>query len=219
MIRTVFTRYSLLVRSTAVLAVVALIALGVAAGPRLVDAQNDTSWAIGDSLVVNTDALNLRSDATTDADVIAVLATGDAVTITGNPIVSLLLTSTHTDGAFFVYLEDVDENGKVTYLTEGELRALHRRISSEQSPLKLPVPYHSFLRKDAMPLVPGQVAELRFGLQPISVLVKKGHRLRVAIAGHDKDTFIRIPAEGTPMIAIQRNSRGLSRIELPVIKR
>jgi putative CocE/NonD family hydrolase len=141
------------------------------------------------------------------------------VEITGHPIVSLFVTSTHTDGAFFVYLEEIDENGKVTYLTEGELRALHRRVSNEQSPAKLPVPYHTFLKKDAMPLVPGQVAELKFGLQPISVLVKKGHRLRIAIAGHDKDTFIRIPAEGTPVIAMQRNSRGLSMIELPVIKR
>ena len=70
-----------------------------------------------------------------------------------------------------------------------------------------------------MPLVTGQIAELKFGLQPISVLVKKGHRLRVAIAGHDKDTFIRIPAEGMPTIAVQRNIRGLSMIELPIIKR
>jgi putative CocE/NonD family hydrolase len=138
------------------------------------------------------------------------------VEITGHPIVSLFVTSTHTDGAFFVYLEDVDENGKVTYLTEGELRALHRRVSNEQSPVKLPIPYHSYLKKDAMPLVPGQVAELKFGLQPISVLVKKGHRLRVAIAGHDKDTFIRIPAQGTPTIVVQHNSRALSMIELPI---
>lgn len=141
------------------------------------------------------------------------------IEVTGHPIVSLFVTSTHTDGAFFVYLEDIDENGKVTYLTEGELRALHRRVSSEQSPTKLPIPYHSFLKKDAMPLMPGQVAELKFGLQPISVLVKKGHRLRVAIAGHDKDTFIRIPAEGTPTIAVQRHSRALSMIELPIINR
>jgi putative CocE/NonD family hydrolase len=141
------------------------------------------------------------------------------VEITGHPIVSLFVTSTHTDGAFFVYLEDVDENGKVTYLTEGELRALHRRISSAPSPTKLPIPYHTFLKKDALPLVPGQVAELKFGLQPVSVLVKKGHRLRVAIAGHDKDTFLRIPAEGTPTIGMQRNGRALSMIELPIIKR
>jgi predicted acyl esterase len=69
-----------------------------------------------------------------------------------------------------------------------------------------------------MPLVPGQMAELKFGLQPVSVLVKKGRRLRVAIAGHDRDTFIRIPAEGTPTIAVQRNTRALSMIQLPIIK-
>jgi len=141
------------------------------------------------------------------------------VEVTGHPIVSLFITSTHTDGAFYVYLEEIDENGKVTYLTEGLLRALHRRISKEPNPTKLPVPYHTFMKKDAMPLVPGEIAELRFAFQPISVLVKKGHRLRVAIAGHDKGTFIRIPAEGTPTIAVQRNKRGLSSIELPVIKR
>jgi len=60
---------------------------------------------------------------------------------------------------------------------------------------------------------------VRFGLEPISVLVKKGHRVRVAIAGHDKGTFIRIPAEGNPTITVQRNPRALSSIELPVIKR
>ena len=141
------------------------------------------------------------------------------VEITGHPIVGLFITSTHTDGAFYVYLEAIDEKGKVTYLTEGQLRALHRRISKEPNPTKLPVPYHTFMKKDAMPLVPGEIAELRFALQPISVLVKKGHRLRVAIAGHDKGTFARIPAEGTPTIAVQRNKRGLSSIELPVIKK
>jgi len=141
------------------------------------------------------------------------------VEVTGYPIVDLFVTSTHTDGAFFVYLEDVDEKGKVTYLTEGELRALDRRISTEQSPIKILVPYHSFKRKDAMPLKPGEVAELKFGLEPISFLIQKGHRLRIAIAGHDKDTFIRIPADGTPTIAVQRNKAALSSIELPIVKR
>ena len=70
-----------------------------------------------------------------------------------------------------------------------------------------------------MPLVPGQVAELKFGLQPISALIRKGHRLRVAIAGHDKDTFIRIPAKGTPTITVLRNQQHLSSIELPVVER
>jgi uncharacterized protein len=107
------------------------------------------------------------------------------VEITGHPIVSLFITSTRTDGAFYVYLEEVDEKGKVTYLTEGLLRALHRRISNEPNPTKLPVPYHTFAKKDAMPLVPGQNAELKFALQPISVLVRRATgcvwQLRVTI--------------------------------------
>ena len=139
--------------------------------------------------------------------------------ITGHPVVTLYLISTHTDGGFFVYLEEVDETGKVTYLTEGALRGIHRRISTEQSPLKIFVPYHSFKKKDTTPLVPGEITEIKFGLQPISVLIRKNHRLRVAIAGHDKDTFIRVPADGTPTIAIQRNKRAMSSIELPIVKR
>lgn len=139
--------------------------------------------------------------------------------ITGYPIVNLLVASTATDGAFFAYLEDIDEKGVVTYVTEGALRALHRKISTESPPYKLLVPYHSFKKKDALPLVAGQIAELTFGLQPTSVLIRKGHRLRIAIAGADKDTFARIPANGTPTIKVARNKRHASWIELPVIPR
>ncbi len=139
--------------------------------------------------------------------------------ITGHPIIDLFVTSTATDGAFLVYLEEVDEQGVVTYVTEGELRALHRKISSDAPPYRMSVPYHSFKKKDAMPLVPGQLAELKFALQPISVLIKKGHRLRIAIAGADKDTFARIPETGVPTIKVARNKQNASWIELPVIGR
>jgi len=138
--------------------------------------------------------------------------------ITGYAVIDLFITSTATDGAFFVYLEDVDEKGVVTYLTEGEFRALHRKISTDQPPCKMLVPYHSFLKHDAMPLVPGQIAELKFGMQPTSVLIRKGHRLRIAIAGADKDTFARIPAQGMPTITVARDHQHASSIELPLIQ-
>lgn len=139
--------------------------------------------------------------------------------VTGYPIIDLFVTSTASDGAFLIYLEDVNEKGVVTYVTEGALRALHRKISAETPAYKLLVPYHSFKRKDAMPLAPGQVAELKFGLQPTSILIRKGHRLRVAIAGADKNTFARIPAQGTPTISVARNQKNASWIELPVVRR
>jgi uncharacterized protein len=139
------------------------------------------------------------------------------VEITGHPVVTLYVASTADDGAFHVYLEDVAPDGRVIYLTEGQLRAIHRKISTAEPAFELFVPHHSYLREDSRPLIPGEVAELRFGLLPVSALVRAGHRLRVAIAGADRDTFVRIPAEGTPTITVHRDLVHSSHVELPVI--
>jgi len=138
--------------------------------------------------------------------------------LTGHPVVTLYVTSTMPDGAFFVYLEDVDEAGRVVYATEGQLRALHRRLSDTPPPYASPVPYRTFARADALPLVPGEVAALTFGLLPLSLLVRRGHRLRVAIAGHDADTFARLPSAGRPVITVARNRLQASHIDLPVVR-
>ncbi|MBD2772779.1 CocE/NonD family hydrolase [Iningainema tapete] len=141
------------------------------------------------------------------------------VEITGHPVVTLYVTSTANDGAFFVYLEDVDENGNITYITEGQLRPIHRKISNESPPYVVFGPYHSFKREDSLPFEPGKVTELSFNLLPTSVQIQRGHRIRVAIAGHDKDLFTRYPAVGTPEISILRNVVNASYIDLPVMKR
>jgi putative CocE/NonD family hydrolase len=141
------------------------------------------------------------------------------IEITGYPVVTLYVTSTETDGVFYVYLEDLDESGRVTYVTEGQLRAIHRKVSADRPPYRLQVPYHSFKQADALPLVPGEIAEISLGLHPTSVLIRKGHRIRIAIAGHDKGTFVRIPAEGRPVITVARNRRYTSYIDLPVVRR
>jgi hypothetical protein len=80
------------------------------------------------------------------------------------------------------------------------------------------IPYHTFKQADAMPLVPGEVAGLAFGLLPTSVLIRKGHRIRLGIAGHDEGTFARIPEEGFPVISVERNKLYPSHIELPMIR-
>jgi putative CocE/NonD family hydrolase len=138
--------------------------------------------------------------------------------VTGYPVVTLHLSSSHADGAFFVYLEDVSPQRAVTYVTEGVLRGIHRKVSEDPSPWKRPVPYHSFLAADAEPMVPGQVTELAIGMEPTSFLFRKGHRIRIAIAGHDATAFRRIPAEGTPVLSVQRNSAFPSSIRLPVVR-
>jgi uncharacterized protein len=139
--------------------------------------------------------------------------------ITGHPVITLHVTSTERDGAFHVYLEEVDGDGRVLYLTEGQLRGIHRRVSDEEPDFRTFVPHHSFLRRDAQPMVPGEVTELRFGLLPVSALVRRGHRLRIAIAGADRDTFARTPAQGTATIAVHRNRAHPSHVDLPVVPR
>jgi hypothetical protein len=139
--------------------------------------------------------------------------------VTGHPIVNLYVTSTATDGNFFAYLEDVEPTGHVTYVTEGQLRALHRKISDAEPPYKMVVPYHTFERKDAMPLVPGEVANLVFDLLPTSYLFKAGHSIRVSIAGADKDHFALMQVEPAPVLKFQRNKTYASAVDLPVIPR
>jgi putative CocE/NonD family hydrolase len=141
------------------------------------------------------------------------------IEITGYPVVTLFIKSTHEDGNFFIYLETIDGHGNIHYLTEGILRAIHRKLSTDPPPYKQFVPYHSFKRADAMPLVPGETAELTFGLNPISVLIRSGWKVRVSIAGADKDTFTRIPAAGRPNVEILIGGGTASFIEIPFIVR
>lgn len=140
------------------------------------------------------------------------------IEITGYPIIKLYLSSTHEDGSIFVYLEDIDENNKVYLLTEGCLRLIHRKISNEVPPYKTLVPYHTYKRQDKLPLIPGEITEISFGLLPTSVLIEKGHKIRIAIAGADKDTFIQIPEKENPTIKIARNNENASYIDLPIIE-
>jgi putative CocE/NonD family hydrolase len=139
--------------------------------------------------------------------------------ITGTPILTVEMASTNADGALHAYLEDVSPEGGVTYIDEGMLRLIHRR---EVDPTTLPYvplgPAHSFLRKDAEPLVPGKPATIRFSLFATSIVLKKGHRIRVAIAGADAGRFRRYPSDGTPTWTVYRELQRPSFIELPIRK-
>jgi predicted acyl esterase len=136
--------------------------------------------------------------------------------ITGNPMVTLKGSSNMPDAVFHVYLEDVAPDGRVTYITEGVLRGIHRQVSGDPSPYVELGPYHSMHSRDAMPLVPGEVTEFRFKLYATSVLIKRGHQIRIAIAGYDGSTFERYPAKGTPTLTVQRNLVHASFVDLPL---
>jgi putative CocE/NonD family hydrolase len=139
------------------------------------------------------------------------------VEITGAPVLMLNMTSTTSDGAVHAYLEDVAPDGQVTYLDEGVFRVIHRKLADIKGPCCPELgPSHSFARQDARPLVPGTMATIQFALYPTSILVRKGHQLRLALAGADSAIFRRYPANGESTWTIVRGANTGSYLEIPV---
>jgi predicted acyl esterase len=100
---------------------------------------------------------------------------------TGQGVLHLHASSDESDMDVMVKLSLLEEAGGTspsTRVTQGWLRASHRgedeNLTTEMRP---------FLTHDqAMPIEPGKVYELRIELLPMSVLVRKGDRLRLEIS-------------------------------------
>jgi putative CocE/NonD family hydrolase len=136
--------------------------------------------------------------------------------ITGSPILTLAIASSRTDGAIHAYLEDVSPEGRVTYLDEGVFRMIDRKeVDAGTLPFEPLGPAHSFLRSDAEPMTPGTATTVRFSMLPTSLVMQKGHKIRVAIAGADANLFQRIPANGLATWTIYREDQRASSVELP----
>jgi putative CocE/NonD family hydrolase len=140
------------------------------------------------------------------------------VVLLGYPVIHLWVDSTHSDGDFFVYLEEVDADGASHYLTEGAMRASYRAL--RRPPFdNFGLPYPSGLEADIAPL-PDEPAELVFDLMGIGFVIDAGHRIRVTITGADADNhdLYPDPAGGAPTVSIHRSSERASYIELPVFE-
>jgi hypothetical protein len=102
------------------------------------------------------------------------------------------------------------------FLTEGEQRLIFNGTANTKPDYKPIGPVHTFVRAEARSVRPGAVTSLSFALNPISVLLPVGHRIRVAIAGADAGTFERLPADGAaPVYDVQRSRLNSSYIDLP----
>ncbi|HMH01818.1 MAG TPA: hypothetical protein VK555_10415 [Terriglobales bacterium] len=53
-------------------------------------------------------------------------------------------------------------------------------------------------------------------MYPTSVLLRKGHRIRVALPEPTHACFERYPAEGTPKLTVYREAQRAAYLDLPV---
>jgi hypothetical protein len=134
--------------------------------------------------------------------------------IAGGPVADLSVASSRPDGAVIVYLEDVLPGGRVVYLSEGVLRLTDRKLAA--TPVGADA-LHSYLSADAAPMTSGRAEPIRIALSPIAVIVRKGERLRIAIAGADSDNLERVPAAGPETLEIGRGRAAPSFVEVPTL--
>ncbi len=137
------------------------------------------------------------------------------VTVTGSPIVTLYVASDQPDGDFHALLEEVDPDGRSHYISEGMLRASDR-VVAQPAWDNLGLPWHRGAKADATPLVKGQVAELKFDLQPTATVFNAGHRIRVTVMGADTDNTEAPPVRGRPTIQLYRGGDHASNVVLPI---
>jgi uncharacterized protein len=133
--------------------------------------------------------------------------------VVGFPVVSLRLATSGSDGAIYAYLEDVAPDGEVTYVTEGCLRFVHRATIGPAEPSRLGVP-RSFARAKGLAVAPGQDLDLDVELLPVAALVRTGHKIRIALSGHDAACFERYgPPDETFVVHLGEHST----LALPVL--
>lgn len=103
---------------------------------------------------------------------------------TGQGVLHLHASSDQNDLDLFVKLSVLPEGTdtpKFIKVSQGWLRASHRAEDAD-----LTTEMRPFLKHDrAEPIVPGEIYELRVELLPMSVLVRKGDRLRLEISNWD----------------------------------
>ncbi|HUI59235.1 MAG TPA: CocE/NonD family hydrolase [Steroidobacteraceae bacterium] len=139
-----------------------------------------------------------------------------ATELVGYPVVHLLLASESTDPALHVYLDDIAPDGRMTYLTEGMIRLIHRAPARPEGlPYDRGAAPHSFARADGKAMTPGRLQHLDLALLPVAALIGPGHSVRVSIAGADAGNF-QLYSNGGPDTYTVAVGGDKSTLELPL---
>jgi uncharacterized protein len=140
-----------------------------------------------------------------------------AMELAGHGLADLYLSGSERDLALFVYLTEVEAGGRERYVTEGLLRALHRKEQPAPKTYRTTWPFRSFSRADASPLTPGQVERIRVPLLPVAWRFSAGSRVRLSIAGADDDHCAQVPHGRPPLIKLLWGGSNVSVLELPMV--
>jgi hypothetical protein len=137
--------------------------------------------------------------------------------LAGHALATLWLEADQPDAALHVYLEDVEPDGRCRYVTEGALRALHRKTAACPPHHRTTWPWRTFARADAATLPSGKPVEMTFALLPVAWKFRAGSRVRLAISGADADHVVQVPHGRPPSLLIHHGARQPSCLALPCV--
>ncbi|HET8708216.1 MAG TPA: CocE/NonD family hydrolase C-terminal non-catalytic domain-containing protein, partial [Pseudomonadales bacterium] len=96
------------------------------------------------------------------------------------------IDSSVTEAVLSVRVDEVSADGSfVKPLSNGLLIASGRAVDESKSRFiknEMVQPYHPFTQEAELPVVPGEVMQLRVEIFPTSALIQKGNKLRISIA-------------------------------------
>jgi len=134
----------------------------------------------------------------------------------GHVLCDLTLSTSEPDAHLFLYLAEVEADGRERYVTEGLLRLLHRKLSPAPSRYRTSWPFRSFARADASPMPVDGIETLRIPLLPISWRFASGSRIRLSISGADTDHCSQMPHGRPPRLQVHIGGERGSRLIFPV---
>lgn len=143
------------------------------------------TWTLGIA-ILDTKPSCIRNNAiiTKDALNYETLPMEEDYYINGPLQADIWISSTAKDAVVAVRVDEISPSGKLTTITHGLLLASMRAVNEERSRYIDGVmlqPYHYFTQDKHQPLTPGEVVKLPIEIFPTSVIIRKGHRLRVSI--------------------------------------
>jgi hypothetical protein len=136
--------------------------------------------------------------------------------LSGHAIAHLNMSIDETDASVFVYLSEVDGQGRSHYVSEGMLRALHRKTTDRLRNYTATWPLRGYARGDASPVERNKPFRMVIPLLPVSWVFPKGSWLRMSICGADALHFGQVPHGRPPRFRIACGGADGSFIELPL---
>lgn len=144
--------------------------------------------------------------------------------INGPVQADIWIESSATDAVLSVRLDEVSPDGAVNPISNGLLLASNRAVDEGRSRYidgEMIQPFHYLTEERVLPVVPGDVIRMPVEIFPTSVIILKGHKLRISVAASNQAQGIlnrpRQAQMAGAVITVHNSPQHLSSIVLPVV--